>query len=277
MDKLETINGVEFDVIKIVNYLKRYKNDLEFYWTRMSGNLDIAILRQENIKGLDSFENKNRFEQEILLKDALERELLESLEIDKVKFEKLCLWIIKTWGGITTGNDKGTIEAVQEFIRKGNEHPKFERVASTSKVASFLYPKQDIIYDSRVAYSLNWILLSISASDKFFPIPEGRNSKMMAFDLNVLIRIHNIEKYKAINIDNLENRLFINNIDKTLYIKQDKAYSTLRQLIKAINKELWKGDEERKDNLYYTEMLLFAIADREIYQEITQKITLNMN
>ena len=74
-------------------------------------------------------------------------------------------------------------------------HQKFDynRIANISKVASYMYPEKYCIYDSRVAYTLNWIILSQNTGNMFFPIPEGRNSKMIAFDMRGLIRLYNMD------------------------------------------------------------------------------------
>ena len=111
----------------------------------------------------------------------------ESFVNDKEKFNKLCLWIVKDWGGIKTGSVSAIKELVENFLN--SEKPQYKRIASTSKVGAFMYPEKFLIYDSRVAYSLNWIILSEGAGNYFFPIPSGRNSKMMAFDMDVLIRL----------------------------------------------------------------------------------------
>jgi hypothetical protein len=132
-----------------------------------------------------------------------------------------------------------------------------------------MFPGSNVIYDSRVSYSLNWIILSQNAGNYYFPIPEGRNSKMSAFDLNVLIRLKNIANYKTNNIEDLDHKLFISNCDKKLFINKNDAYSELNKIIKQINIKLWHGDKEKQNNLYYTEMLLFAIADKEIFKDIT--------
>lgn len=46
-------------------------------------------------------------------------------------------------------------------------------------------------------------------------------------------------------------------------------------LEKQISKKLWQDD--RSKMLYYTEMLLFSIADREIFQDITNRISLEIS
>ena len=155
------------------------------------------------------------------------------------------------------------------------DKPNFKRIASSSKVGAYLFPDRNVIYDSRVAYSLNWIILSENAGQLFFPIPEGRNSKMSAFDLNVLIRLKNITHYQPKSIEHLDHRLYMKNADKKLFINKNEAYSELNNLIKSISEKLWTGDNEKKQNLYYTEMLLFSIADREVFLDITTRYGIN--
>ena len=132
-----------------------------------------------------------------------------------------------------------------------------------------MFPEKNVIYDSRVAYALNWIILSENAGQKYFPIPEGRNSKMIAFDLNVLIRLKNITNYQITDIKQLDHRLFIQNCDKKIFINKKDAYCELNNLIKEISIKLWKGEKNKEENLYFTEMLLFSIADREVFRDIT--------
>ncbi|MCA4775853.1 hypothetical protein [Empedobacter stercoris] len=97
---------------------------------------------------------------------------------------------------------------------------------------------------------------------------------MKAFDLNVLIRLKNISNYQVSDINELNNRLFIKQSDSNLFISEKNAYDELKKLILQVHRILWKNDLEKIENLYYTEMLLFAIADREIYVDITSNINL---
>jgi hypothetical protein len=59
----------------------------------------------------------------------------------------------------------------------------------------------------------------------------------------------------------------------------DKDYSNVPDVsdeeFETINKELWKGDAEKESKLYYTEMLLFLIADTKIIGEIIEKFTVS--
>ncbi len=264
-----------FDITLIVNYLEKFKLDLHklYSWNaKIDKLIDLGIFTKEKVLELNSL---TPYEKEIELKKVVGGKLREYLETDKSSFEKLCLWIIKDWGGITSANDRETINLVYSFLN--DEKKSFKRIASKSKVGAYLYPEQNVIYDSRVAYSINWIILKENAGDIFFPIPEGRNSKMIAFDMDVLIRLKNIHHFQPKSRIQTEERFFIKNADKKIFIKESEAYIELTTLIKRISDELWKGDDEKKRNLYYTEMLLFSIADREIFMDITNTVKFEMN
>ncbi|WP_281239911.1 hypothetical protein [Flavobacterium praedii] len=258
-----------FDIDKIVNFLEKYKNDLPklYNWNaRIEKLLDLETLTEKQITELNSLSS---YQKELELKKIVGQKLNDSLKSNSELFDKLCLWIIKDWGGITTAKDIDTLILIKDFLIK--DKPNFNRIASSSKVGAYLYPNRNVIYDSRVAYSLNWIILSENAGQKYFPIPEGRNSKMSAFDLNVLIRLKNISHYQTTDIKHLDHRLFIKKADDKIYIDKKDAYFQLNNLIKQVNQRLWKGDKEKEENLYFTEMLLFSIADREIFIDITEK------
>ena len=258
-----------FNIDKFVTYLSRYKQDLPtlYKWNaKIEGLVELRTLTEQQV---DEINTLSAYHKELQLKKIVGQKLNETLKSNEELFYKLCLWVIKDWGGITTANDINTLSLIKNFLNQ--DRPHFNRIASSSKVGAYLSPNRNVIYDSRVAYSLNWIILSENAGQQYFPIPEGRNSKMSAFDLNVLIRLKNIAIYQPGDIKNLDNRLFISNSDKKLFINKNDAYSELNNLVKLINKELWKGEKEKEQNLYYTEMLLFSIADREIFMDITKK------
>lgn len=264
------INSSEID--KVVSYLNQYKNQLSEYYNWNVNIEKLVELKVFSKSELEKAETENPFEKEILLKKRICLKLNQFLENSTNDFNELSLWIIKNWGGINSPNDNKTLELINNYLKNGII--KFERIASLSKVLAYLKPKEYIIYDSRVAYSLNWILLSNGIKSKFFPIPEGRNSKMIAFDMNVLIRMSNIDRYKVSNEVDFKNRLFISKIDKKVFLPKNEAYFELNKTISQISKKLW--NDEKSEYLYYTEMLLFAIADTEIYKDITKRISLNI-
>lgn len=264
------MNSSEID--KIVSYLKQYKNQLSEYYNWNVNTDKLVELKVFSKSELEKVKTENPFEKEIILKKRICLKLNDFLNNSKTDFDNLSLWIIKNWGGINSPNDTKTLKLIDNYLNNGII--KFERIASLSKVLAYLKPKEFIIYDSRVAYSLNWILLSSGIKSKFFPIPEGRNSKMIAFDMNVLIRMNDINSYKVNSEKEFKNRLFISKIDKKVFLPKNDAYFELNKTISQISKKLWNN--EKSEYLYYTEMLLFAIADTEIYKDITNKISLTI-
>jgi len=264
---------IKFDIDKFVNHLARYKSDLPtlYNWnSKIDRLVELETLTEKQVKEINTL---SHYEKEIQLKKFVGQKLNDTLKSNADLFDKLCLWVIKDWGRITTAKDSDTTGLIKEFLK--TDKPNFNRIASSSKVGAYMFPDRNVIYDSRVAYSLNWIILSENAGQQYFPIPEGRNSKMSAFDLTVLIRLKNISVYQPTEIIHLDHRLFIKNSDKKLFINKKDAYSELNNLVKQINQKLWKGEKEKEQNLYFTEMLLFSIADREVFMDITTKYGTN--
>lgn len=264
---------IEFDIDKIVKYLDKHKADLPILYTwnaRIDRLVELETLTATQVQEINAL---SHFEKELQLKKIVGKKLNETLKSNPELFDKLCLWIVKDWGGIKTAGDSDTLSVVGDFLKQ--EKPSFKRIASASKVGAYLFPDRNVIYDSRVAYALNWIILSEDAGQHYFPIPEGRNSKMSAFDLNVLIRLKHISHYQTKDITHIDHKLFIKNSDKNIFIDRNNAYFELNKLMKQVNQNLWKGEKEKEQNLYYTEMLLFSIADREVYMDITTQYGMN--
>lgn len=263
----------EFGIQKVVAYLNKYKEQLPvlYEWKpNLDKLIELNVLDHSQAVYLYQLTSFNR---EIKLKQLVGNQLFIWQKNNNPLFENLCLWIIKDWGGIKSSNNEETFKCVKDFLSCPS--PSFNRISSTSKVGSFLYPEKFAIYDARVAYSLNWIILRQYAGMFYFPIPDGRNSRMTALDLSVLIRLKNIEYYQPNTIDSI-SRQFIKRCDKMVFIPEKIAYAEFCRVIKLINGELWEDDEEKTKNLYYTEMLLFAIADQQIFQDITKSLTLNV-
>lgn len=261
-----------FDVDKIAKYLNPYKDKLPELYTWNAKIEKLVDLRVISLTELAELNVKTSYEKEIVLKNKVNLKLHEYYKSDKAFFDNLCLWIIKDWGGILTAKDSDTLDLINAFLK--SDKPNYKRIASASKVGAYMFPEKYIIYDSRVAYALNWIILSENAGDVFFPIPSGRNSKMTAFEMNVLIRLKHIKHYSPNDITEMDKRQYIKQKDKSNYIPEKDSYSELNKLIKELSLKLW--DSEKSKMLYYTEMLLFSIADREIFNDITNRLSLEI-
>lgn len=254
----------------VAKYLMPFRDQLKdlYTWNFKPESLEaLRILDEEKLQQIKSA--NPGYERETILKPVLQEALWKLKYINKEDFHRLASWVIRDWGGIKAAKDKDTHDLIEKFLLEG-ENTGFERIASYSKVASLLYPERMIIYDARVAYSLNWILLKSGIETKYFPIPSGRNSRMTAFDLNVLIRLNHLVHFSANGKNDITHKQFISRTDAKLYHPKKKAYPELNNLIREVNKVLW--NDERKEKLYHTEMLLFAIADRQIYEDITTSV-----
>ena len=261
----------QFDIIKIANYLGKYKNQLDeiYDWKpNFQGLAEIGVANETEMNELHSSGLSN-FQKDEKLKNILSK-ALNSYVVDSHQFEMIALWIIRKWGRINSGSD--TMKCVLEFLQ--TDRPKFKRIASTSKVGGFMTPTKRIIYDSRVAYTMNWIILSENAGDKFFPIPEGRNTKMQAFNLDVLIHLKFSDIFKPDKTETWKNRNHISTKNKEIYISEADAYYELNKLVGNVNRVLW--DDYRQLEPFYTEMLLFSLADKGVFQEITERVRIEI-
>ena len=98
-------------------------------------------------------------------------------------------WIVHRWGGITrfAVSDRERITGFRDHLAAGRiTRQEFGRISSLSKIASFVNPSGYFVYDSRVAFALDGLLLDLSRTDselrvRFFPIPsaQGGRDEMM--------------------------------------------------------------------------------------------------
>ncbi|MGL5712624.1 MAG: hypothetical protein ACRCXT_04070 [Paraclostridium sp.] len=244
------IEGYRFDISEIVNYLKQYKSSVDKY----SWNSTKAINRALKTGIITEQQNENlkdlcEFDKNILLKKIISEVINNQSDI--VETEKYYSWIVHDWGNIKSKSEISHYE-IENMINQleVNKKSKYNRISSTSKILSFIDRYKYIIYDSRVVYSMNWILVKTGASDVYFRQPPSRNSKLKNLDMNTIIKLKN----KDIK-----------------YIKSDDNYYVMCELIKEINLHLWE-DNSRKEP-FYTEMLLFYMADTAIIDDISNSVS----
>jgi hypothetical protein len=259
------INQINSD--KIVNYLKQF-NVEEYYNWKIPLDKGHAkdIFTEDEIKSISDDSN---FKENVKLKTLLKNKIsIYFNSDDNQKLEKIFNWIVLEWGGIRGGKDNEDKLLIlgKNSIAKGDLE--FDRIASSSKILSFFDPEKFVIYDSRIIYSLNAIMLIEGASNIFFPMPSGRNSKMNAFDVEVLIRL----KSKGNHYIRKGGKKLISNADKNLFIAKKDSYLALNNLVKEINDKIYENDSDKKKYPFYTEMLLFAIADTIIFDLIINSV-----
>lgn len=184
--------------------------------------------------------------------------------LKKIEYET-ALWIINRWGGIGSFKDndrnKARIDKLQIALPKRVfTKESFSVVSSLSKVASFMNHEEYFVYDSRVIYSLNWLILKAKLKEpQFFPMPEGRGTKLTMFDLQTIINLY----YK----DNILDKEW----KSKTFIDPKHAYFVYCDLIKKLSKRIFPAYKA-----YYLEMLLFVIADRQIFDELKSTVQLSI-
>lgn len=217
-----------------------------------------AIKKIEKIEENGKEKKKeNLFEQNKLLKENL-KECFNSPDFEQNKL-RLVNYIINTWGGI---------QEIKEDEKSGEKHSRkkliFDDIASVkqpsaeqstdqvkemrisgdyissrSKVLSFLNPEEYVICDSRVIFSLNWLLFITGPKEQFvqFSKLEPRNKTCEIYSLSYLLEKYNLQPAE----------------EKTQYKEFIEVIKALTDKLKEKQGDDWK--------IYCTEMLLFQIAD----------------
>ena len=160
-------------------------------------------------------------------------------------------WILE-WGGIH--NSKKEEKDIEDFLKNLekniNNFP--DTISSLSKIASFKYLNKYFIYDARVSYVLNWLLLKNSDNDNinYFPINDSKNTNIS-------------DKYNMHTILTLNNKEF-KFYDKKIY------YFLYCKFIQSITK-----NNEKFKEPFYLEMMLFSMLENVI-DEIKDKVKISI-
>lgn len=193
---------------------------------------------------------KNNFFRNVKLKELIKRKANGSYEETALNF-----WIINEWGGIKTfKKNEENIKKIKRYSDQLSERKlkkdNFNTISSLSKISSFIDPDNYVIYDARVIYALNWLILTTTNDLKFFPMPSSRNKKLTDFDLSTIINLIHVDKY---------------NQNVNLYYDYRTAYFKFCDLIKSLSVAIFEDPTIKPYNL---EMLLFVTADKEVSEEI---------
>lgn len=262
-------------VVSLVTELSKWKSDDELaklYQWPIEGALDRL---PEQYKSIAAEVNKGSgtLEKSLLLRQKL-KELPFDLDLSK--------WIVEVWGGITGKDD----ESLKSCIEKADKQDfDFNRIASWSKHVAFKNPEQYAIYDARVIYSLNWLLLK-AGSKRYFPAPSGRNSVMELLDYRILLLIKHyevsgVEKHLNEDIDARKKSpgrksYVANKLNKELFIESKNAFTEYCNLLLKIKRELYQ-DDPLGMGLTKVEMMLFSLADKDIALEVLRDFSKVVN
>ncbi|WP_191015658.1 hypothetical protein [Treponema zioleckii] len=182
-------------------------------------------------------------------KNCLLKEMLpaEFRSLDENQAVNLAIWIIRKWGRINRSfkNDGPTMALAKDFIKKAkNDEDDISKlsitggISSLSKVLSFLRPEQYAICDSRVLFTLNWLICLTSEKNS----PE----------IKIFTSLGSLNK-------DVSNAKALPNNASICFKKYKEYCDAVTELTEALKAKTGNSDWK----FYYTEMLLFAIADSQ--------------
>ena len=278
-------NDVEFDeeICKVLldKFQDELAKDLKGYYTwdfePALNVLDDSIrdaIRQK-IKLSDTLQVDSIPNKTIALKqkakDVMLKDIITQNEIGNEKswnlYSKFVEWVVKDWGGIKLDVSKNKDKLCELWKKiKTNEKKDgysdilgFDKISSLSKVASFLDEKKYAVYDSRVAFTLNWLIFinkmhkkdNSKGKMKFFRQPGGQNSYIDRHSQQTIFNI----VYRNDNFD----------LNDDFYYKESETYEIYCSLLKRTCeycKKYPKKYANIKNNVSIgkLEMCLFSIA-----------------
>lgn len=190
------------------------------------------------------------YEKNIYLKNHFHSVIANSQGLDNY------YWAIQEWGGIGSfkkneRNDQRIKKFIEELSKGRLTRNSFDAISSLSKVASFIEPENYVIYDSRVIYSLNWLLFNHSKEKCLFPQPVGRSASLAKYDMQTIFRLTK-KKFE--------------------YRSHKNAFHDYCSLIKNLSNSVFGADSKP----YKLEMLLFMIAPTWVIESIETNVSLEI-
>lgn len=195
---------------------------------------------------------------------SLKSKLRDYISKNPSERNEVAKYFITEWGGIRRFSRPN--EVVNDFscLQGSNEKPtnfkqKFKSVSSWSKWASLVCPDWACIYDARVAYSINAINYLGGGQHKIFPTPDGRNTRIGLLNVSTLLLEMKIKTGDSSDPKFVKNAHFV---------KEKDAYIKYLDLVSSVSRRLWNNISHIHD----VEMLLFALADTTIYNDVYKKV-----
>ena len=213
------------------------------------------------IQLIKKFKDKDKGKENIPQKtEFLKKELKNKLKIkknDNKAYLDFAKWVIGSWGGIKNPPSTDKILKYQQNVFDGRLS--FDSISSFSKVASFLNDTEYAVYDSRVAFTLNWLIYSNGwyekdkGNMKFFRQPSGKNTDMKIHQQKPIFMKH-------FRVPANNTKWFTENF----YYSKEETYQKYCTLLKeACN--YWNKDLNKKEHITIgmLEMCLFSIAAKD--------------
>ena len=178
--------------------------------------------------------NKTPWEKQVDLKKRVSKELNGSFVNDNAND-----WIVHKWGGITNFIIDDRVCKFKDELHNEKillSRSSYSVISSLSKIASFVNPEEFFVYDSRVAYTIDVLIMEYNENhdekEPYFRVPSSQGSRTG-------------EITKAIKSKN------------GTYRNNEEYYSEYLDLIKKLYQKVFT---EKKGYPFEVEMLLFALG-----------------
>lgn len=242
-----------YQYLKLAESEKSYQKAFDYEESKLKPKLSIEDKMEVDRQG-------SEFEKNRLMKILASRSFNKEISLDNA------YWIINAWGGIGPfKKNERNDEKIKGFLHKVAKDDlrltkdEFSTISSLSKLSFFFDVEKYCIYDSRVIYSLNWIIFKAKESDlKFFPVPNGRNKTIVNYPIDALIKFSLLEQ----NITQFSSQ----------YYSHKEAYLKYNELMKDLSSQIF-GE---KSYPFFTEMLLFGIADKYVHDDMKKDIEIKV-
>ena len=138
----------------ITEQLKKFKDDRVL--------LDKTFKKTKYVFDSRESVQDGSFDKQIQLKKSLSGKLNGSFDNEYAN-----KWIVHEWGGIKSFKIDERVSNFKKELGKGElNRQSYTIISSLSKIASFVNPKEYFVYDSRVAYSLNVLIMEYNQSEE---------------------------------------------------------------------------------------------------------------
>ena len=279
-------------------YLKSYKESLDGYtWDMQESCIkkakEMGLMTVDDMQG--GFKETVKLRQSVA--DRARKICFENSNNRANELTELASFVIKDWGALG-GNKLETISGyAQRFtgptVSISSIHSyqdllqavapvrsslvfKMEGIASWSKWISFIWSDWALIYDARIAFTLNAIHFISDLQVPVFIEPPGRNTLLEGFNaqssavLNAMALTKKQEKYSYLQMEQVK---LIKKQMASFTIQKKSVYLYYLEVMKEAHQWLWE-DAASSTPLLHTEMLLFKISTDEVVKDyVTQVLT----
>lgn len=215
-------------------------------------------------------------------------------EARQARVKALCEFVIKTWGALRSNRDAtitgyantytgacltdiDSINTLSELEACACCSFPLEGISSWSKWLNFVWPKWALIYDARIAFSLNSIQYLLDVDARAFPVPVGRDNLLSRVDMQSLVAIKYQQRRgcKVPELDRDAPRKSNSTLSRWLDAGVIPGASAYAHYLKVMNRARDALQADTPNALVECEMLLFYASNRNVVHDLLAKMHSN--